>query len=96
MQRTSIISDRDASTATACIDDSGGGDTPVDNNNIGDDDTDNNGNDHILKRSSISVQRHSFEEVEGVIENENDDDNEEDDTSQGTFLNVSLLSTIFK
>lgn len=84
VQRT-VVSERDSTNTTACIDDSGGGDTPVDNNNIGDDDTDNNGTDHILKRSSASVlQRHSFENVDQIIENDNDDD-DEDDTSQGMY-----------
>lgn len=84
VQRT-IVSERDSSNTTACIDDSGGGDTPVDNNNIGDDDPDNNGTDHIMKRSSTSVlQRHSFENVDQIIENDNDDD-DEDDTSQGMY-----------
>lgn len=78
VQRT-VVTERNQSNSTSCIDDSGGGETPVDNNNIGDDDNDNHGTDHILKRISASVlQRHSFEHV---ADNENDED--EDDTSQG-------------
>lgn len=103
MQRT-IVSERHSSSASVCIDDSGGGDStvveiPIDNNNIGDDGIGNNGgNDHILKRSSASVlQRHSFE----TVENENDDDDDdEDETSQGKHaymiifcLNLCIHST---
>lgn len=78
VQRT-VVTERNQSNTTSCIDDSGGGETPVDNNNIGDDENDNHGTDHILKRISASVlQRHSFEHV---ADNENDED--EDDTSQG-------------
>lgn len=72
MQRTIITADRDSSGHTACRDDSGGGE-PVDNNN----DTDNNGSDHLLKRATASLlQRHSYENV-NVIENENDEDDDE-------------------
>lgn len=89
VQRT-IFSERDSSNATACIDDSGGGVDPIDNNNIGDDETDNNGNDHLLKRNSISVlQRHSFESVEHhVIEHENDDDDDDEDEASGIYANI--------
>lgn len=83
VQRT-VVSERDTSNATVCIDDSGGG---GDNNNIGDDDTDNNRNDQLLKRNSISVlQRHSFESVEHVIEHENEDDDDDDEAS-GMYAN---------
>lgn len=88
VQRT-LVSERDTSNVTACIDDSGGGGDPIDNNNIGDDDTDNNGNDQLLKRNSISVlQRHSFESVEHVIEHENEDDDDDDEASgiYGNYL----------
>lgn len=91
VQRT-VVTERNHSNTTVCIDDSGGGEAPIDNNNIGDDDTDNNGSDHILKRLSASVlQRHSFENVDRIGE----DDNEDDDDDAGIFNNCFSINVNF-